>query len=326
MLKILKSLFGREAKQEKCQELRIEEAIERVAEKTDPWLKAASDYKFKLRQVVTISLEHVEGLVSRLPQPTAVKFDPSGACSSLAAFFTSQDEMRKTLQNDRELAGYLRDHESASKQITALLLMEKAEKTIFGAELSGNVVARDVPQTSVTFQSQRFLEPAESEKETRRKLENRAFDHLLKLAQRRITIAKSCRKDLERRRTLLQAKLTVLQRENELLDEDELEAMPNVAEILGQLRQVEAQLKELGGEDKMLNAYLDIAIKILSHPEEHLWGTKQHIILDQSGIKRAHPTENSREFILPELCNSEGRTWVALLVSLPVDELRKLHS
>jgi hypothetical protein len=324
MLRLLKAIFGRGAKQEKYSESTVIDAIERVAEKTDPWLRSVSDYTYKLRQAVIISLEHVEGLVNRLPPPISITIDSKESCSEIAVFFANRGEMLTTFRNDRELAGYLRGHEPASKQITALLMMEKSEKTIYGAELSGNVVARDVPQTSVTFQNQRFLEPAESEKETRRRLENRAFDHLLKLAQRQITTAKSTRKDFERRRTLLQAKLTVLQRENEDLAEAELEAMPNVAEILEQLRQVDAQLKELGGEDKMLNVYLDIAIKILSHPEEHLWGTKQHIILDQSGIKRVEPTENSSDFILQELCNSEGRKWVTLLVTLPVDDLRIL--
>ncbi|MRR53764.1 MAG: hypothetical protein EG822_04515 [Deltaproteobacteria bacterium] len=322
MLKLLKSILGRGVKKEKYPEAMVTDAIERVAEKTDPWLRSVSDYRYKLRQSVIISLEHVEGLVNRLPPPLSITFDSNESCSALAVFFTNREEMLKKFQNDRELAGYLRDHEPASKQITALLMMEKMEKTIFGAELSGDVVARDVPQTSVTFQNQQFLAPAESKKETRRRLEKRAFDHLLKLAQRQITTAKSTRKDLERRQTLLQAKLTVLQRENEDLTDAELEGMPNVAEILAQLRQVEAQLKELGGEDKMLNVYLDITIKILSHPEEHLWGTKQQIILDQSGIKRAQTTENSREFVLQELCNSEGRKWVTLLVTLHVDELR----
>lgn len=324
MLRFLKAIFGRGAKQAKYPESTVKEAIERVAEKTDPWLRSVCDYTYKLRQAVITSLEHVEGLIDRLPPPISITFDSNESDSALAVFFTSRGEMLKTVHYDRELADYLRDHKPASKQITALLLMEKSEKTIYGAELSGNVVARDVPQTAVTFQNQRFLEPAESEKETRRRLENRAFDHLLKLAQRQIATAKTTRKDLERRRTLLQAKLTVLQRENEELAEGEFETMPNVAEILGQLREVEAQLKKLGGEDKMLNVYLDIAIKILSHPEEHLWGTKQHIILDQSGIKRAEPTENSSEFILQELCNSEGRKWVTLLVTLPVDDLRNL--
>lgn len=322
MLRLFKSILGRGVKKEKYPEAMVTDAIERVAEKTDPWLRSVSDYRYKLRQSVIISLEHVEGLVNRLPPPLSITFDSNESCSALAVFFTNREEMLKKFQNDQELAGYLRDHEPASKQITALLMMEKVEKTIFGAELSGDVVARDVPQTSVTFQNQRFLAPAESKNETRRRLEKRAFDHLLKLAQRQITTAKSTRKDLERRQTLLQAKLTVLQRENEDLTDAELEGMPNVAEILAQLRQVEAQLKELGGEDKMLNVYLDITIKILSHPEEHLWGTKLQIILDQSGIKRAQTTENSREFVLQELCNSEGRKWVTLLVTLHVDELR----
>ncbi|MHC1697517.1 MAG: hypothetical protein AB9919_05525 [Geobacteraceae bacterium] len=325
MLRILKSIFGCGAKQEKFPESMVKEAIERVADKTDPWLRAAVDYSYKLRQAVLLSLEHAKKLVNRLPSPISLKFDPSGYCPTLAVFFANQAEMLNTLHNDRELASYLRNHEPAAKQITALLLMEKSEKTIFGAELSGDLVTRDVPQTSVTFQNQRFIEPAASERESRRRLESRAFDHLLKIAQKQINTAKSARKDLERRRTLLQSKLTLLQREDGHFDEVESESMPGLAEITEQLAQVEAQLKSQGREDKMLNVYLDIAIKILSHPEEHLWETTRHIILDQSGIKRAQPTENCSELILQELCNSEGRHWVTLLVTLPVDDLRKFY-
>lgn len=232
--------------------------------------------------------------------------------------------MLKTIQNDRELTGFLRNGKTASKQITALLMMEKSEKTIFGAELSGNVVARDVPQTTVTFLNQRFLEPADNEKETRRKLEARAFDHLLRLAHRRITTAKSVRKDLERRRTLLQSKLEMLHRSDRNPHETESSNMPGVIETEEQLKQVEAELKEQGREDKVLDKYLDIAISILSHPQEHLWVTKQHLILDQRGLKQAQPKENDSEFNFQELCNSDGQRWVMLFITLPIDDVQKI--
>ena len=91
--------------------------------------------------------------------------------------------------------------------------MEKQEKTIFGAALSGDIVIRDVPQVTVSFDGHRLLDPAEGEGETRRLLKRRAYDHLLSLALRRLTFVKMERSDLERRRALLQAKLNLLERE-----------------------------------------------------------------------------------------------------------------
>lgn len=324
MLRFLQSIFSRGAIQEKYPETTVRAAIERVAEKIDPWLTAASDYKFKIRPAVILSLNHAARLVSNLPPPIPVEFGPTGSCDSLAVFFASTSEMLNTFKSDRELIDYLRNNKPYSKQITALLMMEKSEKTIFGAELSGNVVVRDVAQSTVTFLNQRFLEPADNEKETRRKLEIRAFDHLLRLAHRQVFTAKSVRKDLEKSRALLQSKLDLLKGTEEKSHDPLSNNIPAIAETEEQLVQVEAKLKEQGSEDKILDVYLDIAIDILSHPEENLWETTQQMILDKRGIMRAQPKENYSEFTFQELCNSDGQRWVMLLVTLRVDDLRKI--
>jgi len=324
MLQLLRHIFGCSAKKEKYPKATIREAIERTIERTDPWLKVVSGYKKKLRPAIILSLDHAARLVSSLPPPILVEFGPNGSCPSLAAFFTTTAEMLKTFQKDRDLTGYLRDHNPASKQIIALLMMEKSEKTIFGAELSGNVVSRDVPQTSVTFLNQRFLEPADNEKDIRRKLESRAFDHLLRIAHMQVATSKSERKDLERRQTILQSKLALLKSGDENLQGPESNNMPSISATEEQLKQLEAKLMAQGRPDKVLDTYLGIAINVLSHPEEHLWETMQHIILDARGIKQAQAKENDCEFDLQELSNSEGKQWVMLLIALPVDDLQKI--
>ncbi|MDD2337520.1 MAG: hypothetical protein PHD01_13190 [Geobacteraceae bacterium] len=326
MLRLLQSIFGFSDKQQRYPEALIKETIERVVEKTDPWLKVVSGYKNKLRPAVIRSLDHVVRLVSSLPPPIPVEFGPNGSCPSLSAFFVSTTEMLEAIRNDRNLTTFLRDHEPGSTQVTALLMMEKSEKTIFGAELSGDVVVRDVPQVTVTFSSHRFLEPSMDENETRFNLERRAIDHLLNLVLRRIATAKTVRKDLERRRSILHSKLTSLQKgEGSSLNPDSIN-LSSVAEIKGKLKQIEADLQVMGREDHMLDAYLDMAITILSHPEKHLWGEKHSIILDQTGIKRTRATENDREISLHEFYNSEGRQWVMFLIALPGDELRNICS
>ena len=114
-----------------------------------------------------------------------------------------------------------RGPKGGSPQIVALLAMEKQEKMIFGAELSGDIVIKDVPQVTVSFDAHRFIDPAEVEGETRRLLKRRAYDHLLSLALRRLTAVKWERSDLERRRALLQAKLNLLEREGWGFDQAE---------------------------------------------------------------------------------------------------------
>jgi hypothetical protein len=67
MLRLLQSIFGCSDKQQRYPETLIREAIERVVERTDPWLKAVSDYKNKLRPAVIRSLDHATGIVKSLP-------------------------------------------------------------------------------------------------------------------------------------------------------------------------------------------------------------------------------------------------------------------
>ncbi len=324
MLQFLQNIFGYRHRQGRHPESLVKEAIEQAVDKTDPWLKAVSGYRRKLRPAVICAIDYVAGLANSLAQPIHANFDKNGSAPSLSAFFSSPSEMREFFRNDRSLAVFLRDHQPAPKQVTALLIMQKSEKTIFGAELSGDVIVRDVPQVTVSFHGHRLLGLATEENETRTQLQRLAFDHLLTLALRQITSAKTKRKDLERRRTLLQSKLTLLQRNEGEFNGYESTARPTVAETEDQLKLLEASLLELGSEDHVLDAYLDILIHVLSHPDEHLWDQRQCLILDQSGIKRTQTADHDCEITLHELFNSEGRWWVISLVTLFVDELHSI--
>jgi hypothetical protein len=97
--------------------------------------------------------------------------------------------------------------------------------------------------------------------------------------------------------------------------------IPGLEEQIGQ---IEAQLLEIGGDDRMFEVYLDILIEVLGRPEEHLWGTKETLILDSMGIKRNQVASNVYELTFPELFNSEGRSIVLLLVTLSGEELRRI--
>ncbi|HOP39715.1 MAG TPA: hypothetical protein PLI53_01600, partial [Geobacteraceae bacterium] len=167
MLRLLQYIFGSGKDQRKYRKPWIREAIERTVEGTDPWLRAVTGYKRKLRPAVIRSLDHIDALVGSLAPPIEAHFNPNGSSPSLAAFFASTAEMLDTFRNDQTLHAYLRNQARSSGQVVALLMMEKNERTIFGAELSGDVVVRDVPQLTVNFLSHRIQEPSENEDETR---------------------------------------------------------------------------------------------------------------------------------------------------------------
>jgi hypothetical protein len=260
----------------------------------------------------------VVAMVDGLPSPMTISRDNYGDDPRLKTFFISADDMQKTFDREQTLAAYLRGVGNAPQQVVALLAMEKHENTVLGNEMSGEIVMRDVPQVSVSFEAHRLIDPTGNEEETRWQLKRRAFDHLLSLALMRISIVKSTRKELGRHRELLQAKRNLLERGGwgDFSKPDSTEKL-DVAEVEELLAGIEASLMELGGDDSMLEAYLNIVADVLGHPEKYLWTTRETLIIDRMGIKRDQSAFNIPELTLDELFNAEGRRLVIALATLP---------
>jgi hypothetical protein len=230
--------------------------------------------------------------------------------------------MRKLLASDRNLSEFLKGPGKETARIIAMLAMEKQETGTIGAELSGDIVIQDVAKVTVTFDGHRLVDPAESEEETRRSLKRRAYDHLLSLALRRITFVKWEREDLSRHRSLLQAKFNMLKREGWGFDQAASTERPDIAGMEERLGQIETQLMELGGDDRMLDKYLEILIDVLNHPEEHLWSKPETIFITRMGLKRKEAADDTTELSLNMLYNAEGRSLVTTLIALSGEELQ----
>ncbi len=321
MLRLLQSIFGNE-KPGSYPESLISEAIERAVDGTDPWIRAVSGYKKKLRPAVIRAIDYVVALVDALPPPMPMRLGSYTDDLRVKSFFISGIHMKKVLTGDRSLADFLQGEAGGAPQIVALLAMEKQEKMIFGAALSGDIVIKDVPQMTVSFDAHRFIDPTGDERETRRLLRRRAYDHLLSLALRRLTSVKWERKDLERRRTLLQSKLNLLEREGWGFDAGDTTEKLSVADVEARLAQIEAQLQDLGGDDRMLETYLQSVADVLGQPEEYFWAKSETIYVDRMGIKRSEASSDAPELTFGELFNAEGRSLAVMLVSLQGEELR----
>ncbi|HJV34259.1 hypothetical protein [Geomonas sp.] len=320
MLRLLHSIFGSE-KEGSYPEALIKEAIERVVEGTDPWLRAVSGYKKKLRPAVVRAIDHVVTLVGQLPPALPARLAVQGEDSPLKRFFISSLDMRKAFREDPSLAEYLEKAGDDSETIVALLAMEKEERGIFGAELKGDVVIKDVPQVTLAFDAHRLIDPSADETATRRLLMRRAYDHLIGLALRELSAVKSEREELEKRRALLEAKYNLLQRGGWGFDQADPSGKLTVAEVERGLAEIEGQLKKLGGDDRMLDTYLALVGEVLGHPEQLLWGARQTVFVDRMGIKRAEASDEAPELSYQEIFNAEGRSMVVTLVSLGKEEL-----
>ena len=310
MLRLFQSFFGGDEAAGRYPETLVREAIERAVESTDPWLRGLNGYHRKLRPAVLTAIDHVVALVNQLPPARPATRDGYGRDPLLQAMFLSSEQMRQVLRDQ------LASPKVASGAACALLVMDLEQRGTFGVDLVGDTVVRDVPQVTVSFANHRLLDPTGSEGETRRLLMRRAFDHLLSLALKRMVAVKEIREGLDNRRTLLQAKLDVLQRGNWGFDLCTPQKPVTLVDLEAQLAEIEAQLQRVGRDDQAMEVTLGLLVDVLGRPQEQLWGDRATLVVDRMGIKRAVASDEAPELVLDQLHNAEGRSLVGTLVTL----------
>lgn len=324
MLNLFQSIFGKETGQTPSYpETLITRAIARALEATDPRLGLVSGYRRTLRPAVIHAIDHVVHLVDSLGTPVTLTRSSYGTDARLAALFASVHHMRDVLAQDDALAAFRRQPgASLADRVYALMMVEKHEKKVLGVDLSGEIVQREVAQTSINFTAHRLIDPATEEPETRRLLIRRAFDHLLTLVLARITRERELRETLKRQHSLLERKLELLKAGRWGFDTAAASERPSdTAEIEARLAKIQAQLHALPPDAAVLKTHLDILRQVIDTADTQLWTVRVPLIVDRMGIARRRATATDLAFELDELHSADGRTLYILPVCIPQKEL-----
>jgi len=187
MLKLFQSIFADETSRTRYPESLIAEATERAVDGTDPSLRGLLRYRKKLRKPIIRAIDYVVELVDNLDAPIDASRKDFSSDPRLRAYFVSADQLEQVCRERLKQAGFMLKTEPMGRKVCCLLIMQLEERTIFGADLVGETVVRDVPQVTASFSEHRLLDPTEDLTGTRRLLKRRAFDHLLSLALARIS-------------------------------------------------------------------------------------------------------------------------------------------
>jgi hypothetical protein len=317
MLNLFHSIFGSDATAAHYPDALVREATERAVDATDPWLRGLTGYRRKLRQAVVHAIDHVIALVDQLEAPLELSRDNYGGDDRLRLFFISPEQLDNLLRTDPALAEFRRQQDPVTQPVWALLAMACEQRRVFGADLVGETVVRDVAQITVSMAGHRLLDPTLDLAETSRMLKRRAFDHILTLALARVVAAQEAREELERCRSLLQAKHEALERAGWSFDTPGSNSSRQVADLHRQLEEIEEQLATLGGDDRSLEKHLEILAGVLASAERQLWSQPLPMIVDRMGIRRNVATDDAPELVLTELHNAAGRRLVVQLVRIP---------
>jgi len=321
MLQLFQSIFGSSHEDTPYPDELIKRGVERAVDGTDPRLRALPGYQKKLRTAVTHALGHVVDLVDSLP--ASLELNHAGYITNpeLLAYFASATHAQEILTLDPELNQWRGSADGAAPHIVMLLLMELQERNVFGMALEGDMVRRDVAQTTVNFAQHRLTDPATTEEDTRRLLKRRAFDHLLTLALGRIASAHTERAGLERERTLLRRKCAALEAGNWGFGGEQAAAPPNPQTLQQQQEEIESQLKALGAGAGLLSAHLDITVDVLTQAEHNFWIARSPLIINRMHVKQTQASAQAPEISLTVLHNAAGRSLVARLVAIAREEL-----
>jgi hypothetical protein len=327
MLQFLNSVFtGTRERRAAPDKNLIERAIQRVVDGTDPRLRGLINYRKRLRPAVEKAVVHVLAMVDDLPEPAEISRRAYSVDPCLRAFFVSSSHLLEVIGNSKAIRDYIRNTtDTLPDEIFGVLAMEWKEKNVFGMELVGDTVQRDVAQVAVSFFNHRYVGPSGNETETRRQVAIRIFDYLIEQALARIVAARSKRTELKQQQRLLKRKLDTMKSGNwglkPMFGKTETPEPDHVA-LESEIKAIEAQLFELGAGPRSLEACCENIDETLGRPADWVAQRKIDLKLDDMLIKvDAASTRRANQLELTELFSSTGERRVVMPGRFPRQEL-----
>ena len=299
-------------------------AIEHVVDEINPKLRAVSNYRKKLRQPVERALAFSKEIVASVPGPVAVNRTAWSSDPMVRAFFTGVEDMRQVLSRNDEVHDYFAGDKSAQQPCYALLNMQRSERTVLGVEGSGDIIKRDVLQTSVSFKDRKVVKPAASEAQLRQELEQRAFEVLVAYVLERITAMIADRHSLKEKQLLLDMQLRLAQVKQASLSSllEDRDAGAEDLDALQQQQHTTQAFEQASARLLTLDDYIDRITEVLGHPAEHFKARQITMRLSQMNIKRDEQAPGAaNDLELTELLLGDEIRRIVLTITFPRDEL-----
>lgn len=274
-------------------------AIERAIDLVEPRLKQAGGYPDRYRRAVAQALGYVKELAGQVPGPVHISRAAYVSDPLVHALFASPDEVHAALCVSQSMHDFRRDHPDAS-EVYALICMRRGTKALFGIEMDGEVLRREVPQEAVYFTNHTLADSGRTEAEARAHVAQGFFDSLVAHVRLRIEARKQEKARLEQERDELLARL----HGNVAMPRAELEAR------LG------ATLRRLGqvAESLDLRRYGEDFEAVLLAPERHVFLERTVMALDDMGFLREPEVNGARRIEFCDLIGRDRRRWTVAMM------------
>lgn len=298
----------------------VRDAVERAVDGTDKSIRLALGYQRKLFDAAEHCLEYANQLVDSIPQ--AIEFSRQSFYwdNRINALFVNADDLQTAFSRSSELRDFIDNPDNRGvSECCALLCMKKMEKRVFGMQLVGDMVQRDIAQTNVSFTDYQISWPSANEAETRKALKQCFFDGVLTSVLEHISSDGARKKELDRQHYLLRKKL----KELELL----LAESPATLGHADELEQIRIKLTEIEARRRTVGRssplhYLSKLNYALNHPEQLVRMQMTSITLNRLGVKIPEESEQKGERIeLAEVEIGRSDSRVVVLAKFPTKEI-----
>ncbi|MBS1230485.1 MAG: hypothetical protein H6R17_3762 [Proteobacteria bacterium] len=304
----------------------IQWAVDKSIALINPRLKLLANYQRRLQPAIETTIAFLRAQVSVLPAVHSLSAKTWSTDPALRAFFAAPSDIPALLGNSDNLRT-LFDKFPELPEACLVLGMAFKEQRTFGMALQGEMVQRDVAQTSVSFSDHRARLCSHDESRLRRIIGVEVFEYLLAHALAEIGAERAERRELQENRSLIRARLRLLQQHGPGLGSmfgAEPAARSEQDRLASELLENERQLESIGGNESLLEAEFECLRDVLGKPQAYLHFEPKrlrlntmNVILDQSSTDRVADVD----FAVAELSGTPPIRRAFVLARVARDEL-----
>ncbi|MFZ4538007.1 hypothetical protein [Propionivibrio sp.] len=273
----------------------IQWAVEKAITLVNPRLKLLPNYHKLLTPAVETTIEFLRAQSSALPVVHSLSSKNWSSDPALRAFFVAPTDIPAVLGSSDNLRTLFAKFPELDEAYVVLGMAYNKQR-VFGIALHGDMVQRDVAQTSVNFSDHRARICSRDEQHLRRVVGVEVFEYLVSQALTEIGEERVERQELQGNRSLIRARLKLLQQHGPGLGSmfgEAPAAHSEQARLEAELLENERQLEAIGGNESVLETELDCLKSVLDNPQRYLHFeptrlrlSTMNVVLDESSIDR----------------------------------------
>jgi hypothetical protein len=290
--------------------------IDRLVAVTDRRLAFVKGYREAVRPRVAAARDAMREAVARIPGPTEVSAAAWSLDDTVRVLFAHRDDVAPAFSRDEGVRAFCGTH--ANADCFALLGLEQHTRRVLAPMLHGDQLHAEVARTTVSFGAPRILDPRPDAPAVRERLAVRALEYLALRALEQVGAEQEKRAQLERERSLLQARLRLATRQSAGFT-GFLASNEERAQIEGDLERTVRELEDAAPRT-LLPALLEALLATLERPGDHLTIEPCAIALDAMNfVTEPSPTSLSPAVAILSLARREP--YAVLIARFPRGEL-----